>query len=143
MAKQCPLCGATMGLFNSSLVKLEGKRLCSKCATDLAKVYPGRFSYKDVTLQQASDRIARIDKCERHIVPSSIEPEVPKRAQCPHCHSTNIVPMGQKQKNYSLGKAAAGAVLFTPAVGALVGFTGSSSRKHEFYCQDCGEIFKR
>ena len=56
--------------------------------------------------------------------------------KCPSCQSMNIAP---SEKGFSLGKAAAGAILLGP-IGLFGGMFG---RKNiEFVCQACGHKWK-
>lgn len=127
--KICPLCGQSMGLVNYSMLKLKtGEHLCTGCVKALTKAIPFKFSFKDYSVEDAKAALEKHKKI--------------KNARCPQCRSANVEPLGRKRKAYSFKKAAAGAVLFTPVVGALVGFVGGNG-KHEFYCRECGEIFKQ
>lgn len=146
----CPLCGRKLGLFNMSFNKIEGRRICGNCSLKLSKALPGRFSYKDLTTLEAIDHIRNYDMnfSNRTVVrtqtatPQS-EPKTPKKALCPKCHSKNITPIGQKRKNFAAGRAVVGSTLVNPVVGIGVGLLGKSSKKVQFYCQDCGHQFMR
>lgn len=140
-SKTCPLCSRVVNISNASFNKLEGRRVCSSCSTKLNAVYPNRFSFKGVTIEEAKKAIKTYTQPNYTPTPVS-EPKVPKKALCPKCHSQNIVPMGHKRKNISVGKAAGGAMLFG-GIGLAAGFIGKTDKKVEFYCQDCGNIFKR
>lgn len=59
---------------------------------------------------------------------------------CPNCHSKNVTFLQQDKKAFSVGKAAAGAVL-TGGVGTLAGFTGKKGNK-QWHCQNCGNMFE-
>lgn len=59
---------------------------------------------------------------------------------CPNCHSKNVSFLQQDKKAFSVGKAAAGAVL-TGGVGTLAGFTGKKGNK-QWHCQNCGNMFE-
>lgn len=61
---------------------------------------------------------------------------------CPHCGSTNIQPLGQHRKGFSIGKAVGGTIL-TGGVGALAGFAGKKTNQTDFVCMNCGKQFKR
>lgn len=147
--KTCPLCGRVLKWTNISLNKLEDRRICSSCSMDISKAFPGRFSYKGITIAKAKDYIRHYKQqtsegttTQVHTVSAST-PKVPKKAQCPKCHGSNIEPIGQKQKSFSVGKAAVGGALFNPAVGLVTGMMGGNSKKIQFYCHDCGNVFKR
>lgn len=64
------------------------------------------------------------------------------RLRCPHCGSTNVQPLGQHRKGFSVGKAVGGAVL-TGGVGALAGFAGKKTKQTDFVCMNCGKQFKK
>jgi predicted RNA-binding Zn-ribbon protein involved in translation (DUF1610 family) len=61
---------------------------------------------------------------------------------CPYCGSTNINTLGADKKNFSVGKAAAGAIL-TGGVGLLAGFAGKKTGKTNFVCMNCGKQFQK
>lgn len=61
--------------------------------------------------------------------------------RCPYCHSKNIQFMNQDRKGFSVGKAAAGAIL-TGGIGTLAGFAGKKG-KNNWYCNNCGRTFKK
>lgn len=60
--------------------------------------------------------------------------------RCSNCHSTNVEFVGNKKKNFSVGKAVAGSIL-VPGAGALVGFAGKKGKKNNWHCKDCGNFF--
>ncbi|MCK1225990.1 hypothetical protein [Streptococcus uberis] len=60
---------------------------------------------------------------------------------CPYYRSKNVQFMQQDRKAFSIGKAAAGAVL-TGGVGILAGFAGKKG-KNNWYCADCGRVFQK
>lgn len=59
---------------------------------------------------------------------------------CPNCNSKNVSFLQQDKKAFSVGKAAAGAVL-TGGIGTLAGFTGKKGNK-QWHCQNCGNMFE-
>lgn len=59
---------------------------------------------------------------------------------CPNCSSTEIDFMQNNKKNFSVGKAVAGAAL-TGGVGTLAGFTGKKG-KNQWHCKNCGNVFE-
>lgn len=59
---------------------------------------------------------------------------------CPNCKSSDVDFMQNNKKNFSVGKATAGAVL-TGGVGALAGFAGKKG-KNQWHCKNCGNIFE-
>jgi DNA-directed RNA polymerase subunit RPC12/RpoP len=61
---------------------------------------------------------------------------------CPYCNSDNVQPLGQHHKNFSVGKAAAGAVI-AGGVGIAAGLLGKNTKQTDFICLDCGKQFKR
>lgn len=142
----CPLCGRVLKWSNVSLNKLEGQRVCGSCSEKLSKAFPGRFSFKDISVAQAKKQIQTYSENMQNYTPTPDQPKpekVSKKAQCPKCHSTDIEPIGQKRKSFSMGKAAVGGVLFTPAAGIVTGMMGGNSKKIQFYCRNCGKVFKR
>lgn len=143
----CPLCGRVLKWSNISLNKLEGQRVCGSCSEKLSKAFPGRFSFKGVTIEHAKKQIQTYNENMANYTPTPEQPKVQKvskKAQCPKCHSTDIEPIGQKQKSFSVGKAAVGGALtMNPGVGLVTGMFGGNSRKVQFYCHNCGKIFKR
>lgn len=141
-SKTCPLCSRVVNLSNASFNKLEGRRVCASCSTKLNAAFPNRFSFKGVTIDEAKNAIKNHVQPSFTATPIQSEPKPPKKACCPKCHSQNIVPMGHKHKNISVGKAAGGAVLFG-GIGLAAGFLGKTEKKVEFYCNDCGKVFKR
>lgn len=143
----CPLCGRVLKWSNMSLNKLEGQRVCGSCSEKLSKAFPGRFSFKGVTIDQAKRQIHTYSENMKNYTPEPEQPKaakVPRKAQCPKCHSTDIEPIGQKRKSFSMGKAAVGGALtLNPGVGIVTGMFGGNSKKVQFYCRNCGKIFKR
>lgn len=139
-SKTCPLCSRVVGIMNASFIKLEGRRVCSHCSTKLNAAFPSKLSFKNVSIEEAKKALKTY--VQPNYTPTPVEPKAPKSACCPKCHSQNIVPMGHKHKNISVGKAAGGAVLFG-GVGLAAGFLGKTEKKVEFYCNDCGKVFKR
>lgn len=65
-----------------------------------------------------------------------------QRLTCPQCGSTNIQPLGQHKKGFSVGKAVGGTIL-TGGVGALAGFAGKKTKQTDFVCMNCGKQFKK
>ena len=139
-SKTCPLCSRVVTMSNASFNKLEGRRVCSDCAKKLNAVYPNKFSFKGVTIEEAKKAIKTY--IQPNYTPTPVEPKAPKKACCPKCGSQNITPMGHKRKNISVGKAVGGAALFG-GVGLAAGFLGKTDKKVEFYCSDCGHTFRR
>lgn len=78
---------------------------------------------------------------ERTIPASTVSTSEPQLV-CPHCGSTNIQPLGQHRKGFSVGKAVGGTVL-TGGVGALAGFVGKKTKQTDFVCMNCGKQFKK
>ena len=60
---------------------------------------------------------------------------------CPNCQSANIQFLGNNKKSFSVGKAAAGAVL-TGGIGTLAGFAGKKGKTDNWHCSDCGATFE-
>lgn len=65
-----------------------------------------------------------------------------KGVRCPKCHSTNVQPIEQKKKGFSVGKAAVCAAL-TGGVGVLAGFAGKKTHKTIWACLNCGKQFTK
>ena len=53
--------------------------------------------------------------------------------KCPHCHSTNVKPLGVHRKDFSLGRQ------FMWGHGS--GSNGKATRKTDFVCMKCGKRF--
>ncbi len=64
-----------------------------------------------------------------------------KAPHCPKCGSTNLQIVGNHHKSFSVGKAAAGAIL-AGGVGTLAGFAGKKGKKVDMICMNCGKKFK-
>lgn len=80
---------------------------------------------------------------ERSIpAPASTLSSSEQKLMCPYCGSTNIQPLGQHKKGFSVGKAVGGVVL-TGGVGALAGFAGKKTKQTDFVCMTCGKQFKK
>ena len=142
-SKTCPLCSRVVNISNASFNKLEGRRVCASCSKKLNAVYPNRFSFKGVTIDEAKKAIKTYIQPNYTPTPAQTEPKPPKKACCPKCHSQNIEPIGHKHKNFATGRAVAGSALINPVVGIGVGLLGKTEKKVEFYCNDCGKVFKR
>ena len=63
-----------------------------------------------------------------------------KQVRCPKCRSTNVCPLGEHKKGFSVGKAVGG-VLLTGGTGALAGFCGKK-KGYDLFCSDCGTVFR-
>lgn len=124
------------------LVESEiGNYRCTKCNNH----FTGWMSDEERELRREK-RNAVVAKTRAEIqatAPTTEAKPIPKRACCPHCGSNQIVPMGHKHKNYSLGKVAGASLIFNPAIGLAAGFLGKTEKRVEFYCQNCGKVFKR
>ncbi|MFC6464989.1 hypothetical protein ACFP65_08405 [Marinilactibacillus sp. GCM10026970] len=69
------------------------------------------------------------------------QPKANKNAiRCTSCKSTNVEFMKNNKKNFSVGKAAAGAIL-TGGIGTIAGFAGKDGKKNTWHCRDCGQTF--
>lgn len=53
--------------------------------------------------------------------------------KCPHCHSTNVKPLGVHRKDFSLGRQ------FMWGYGS--GSNGKATKKTDFVCMKCGKRF--
>ena len=153
-SKICPLCSRVVNISNASFNKLEGRRLCSNCSMRLNAVYPTRFSFKGISIEEAKKAMREYAKPKEYepkttsytqqaVVQEKNTTKIPKKACCPKCHSQNIVPVGHKHKNFATGRAVVGSTLLNPVVGIGVGLLGKTEHKMEFYCSDCGHQFKR
>lgn len=91
--------------------------------------------------EQERKRAERREIRERTIPASTVSTSAPQLV-CPHCGSTNIQPLGQHKKGFSVGKAVGGVVL-TGGVGALAGFAGKKTKQTDFVCMNCGKQFKK
>lgn len=60
--------------------------------------------------------------------------------KCPQCDSTNVNFMQNNKKNFSIGKATAGAAL-TGGIGTLAGFAGKKGN-NQWHCKSCGNVFE-
>ncbi|MDO4979148.1 MAG: hypothetical protein Q4E47_03290 [Candidatus Saccharibacteria bacterium] len=141
----CPFCDDELSSKNSSFLRIEGRKICRECSQKLSKTMPGRYPYRGATLEEAYRRIEHYvaPQEQYHATGSASTTTISKKNTCPKCHSVNISPIGQKSKSFSVGKAAVGAMVFSPLVGVATGMMGGCSKKVQFYCHDCGKIFNR
>ena len=146
----CPLCSKKLNFLNKSF-KVGGQWICNECAPEATAILgQGRWSYKNVSIEKLKKDIKNLRKqrekaalSEPKTYGSAPDFEItPKKACCPKCHSQAIMPMGHKHKNVSLGKAAAGVMIFG-GIGVAAGMLGKTEKKVEFYCTNCGNVFKR
>lgn len=72
---------------------------------------------------------------------TNIESKVSNVNVCPNCSSANIQFIENKKKNFSVGKAAGGALL-TGGIGTLAGFAGKKGKKDMWHCKNCGNTFE-
>ena len=133
---KCFVCGNKIGLLEDKGFTQDHKFIC----------------YEDI------NRLFDTDKARKHAVPADLKKEINQMSSvaiakaftegangklfCPYCGSENVKPLGADRKAFSVGKAAAGAVL-TGGIGLLAGFAGKKSGKTDFVCMDCGKQFKR
>lgn len=92
--------------------------------------------------QISSNDIENLVKNIKETMASSTHRVLKKGLYCPYCNSENVKPLGAGRKAFSVGKAAAGAVL-TGGIGVLAGFAGKKSGKTDFVCMNCGKQFKK
>ncbi len=136
MAKiYCSRCNRKTNMF--SRIKFEDGFLCGNCLKhyNLTDTVGLRSWAKHHSWENAGDY---------HQVEEGMQQAMAevKKPHCPNCHSTNIQPLGQHRKGFSVGKAVGGAVL-TGGVGTLAGFAGKKTKKTTFVCMDCGKQFIR
>lgn len=86
-------------------------------------------------LTQATVQKLKDESAEKHRKENANAP------RCPKCGSTSIQIIGNEHKAFSVGKAAAGAVL-AGGVGTLAGFAGKKGKKVDMICMNCGKKFK-
>lgn len=92
--------------------------------------------------QISSNDIENLVKSIKETMTSSAHKVLKEGLYCPYCNSENVKPLGADRKAFSVGKAAAGAVL-TGGIGVLAGFAGKKSGKTDFVCMNCGKQFKK
>lgn len=111
------------GMVFSKLLIADGKQL---------------YKIKQVSNDDAEAFVDSVKK----IIASSTDKALSEGLHCPYCGSENVQPLGADRKAFSVGKAAAGAVL-TGGIGVLAGFAGKKSGKTDFVCMNCGKQFKK
>lgn len=97
------------------------------------------FTMKEIKSNKAKANSTIINPEKR---PQSIPDRSKAKLCCPYCGSTNLQPLGQHRKGFSIGKAIGGTVL-TGGVGALAGFVGKKTKQTDFVCMNCGKQFKK
>lgn len=122
-------------LNNISDVSYREGRIFSKFfITDDEQMY----MIKQITNEDAAALVKAIKQTIRNVTHKELSEEL----HCPYCGSENVKPLGVDKKNFSVGKAAAGAVL-TGSIGVLAGFAGKKTGMTDFVCMDCGKQFKK
>ena len=133
---KCFVCKNKIGLLDDKGFTQDHKFIC----------------YQDI------NKLFDADKARKHFVPADFKKEINQMTSaaileainrgitgklfCPYCGSTNLQPLGQHRKVFSVGKAVGGTVL-TGGVGALAGFIGKKTKQTDFVCMNCGKQFKK
>lgn len=97
------------------------------------------FTLKEIKSDKVKDN-STVVKAEKQVQSATVESK--PKLSCPYCGSTNLQPLGQHRKVFSVGKAVGGTVL-TGGVGALAGFIGKKTKQTDFVCMNCGKQFKK
>lgn len=142
----CARCGAKTGIMDVRVKYADGY-LCENCLKEAGIGFWKRANvdYLDWAKQHSWEEASEFAPVQKPKPKSAVPtPQVDAvnddRLHCPHCHSTNVQPMGQHKKGFSVGKAVGGAVL-TGGVGALAGFVGKKTKKVDWVCLNCGKSF--
>lgn len=141
---KCELCKSKFGIFNAKFQLDDGHIICSKCQNFLGFWYkPDENKYKAIPFEQ----ILKSYKEKKNMSLENFTEKENNQSNnttnillCPNCKSTNVDFMQNNKKNFSVGKAVAGAAL-TGGVGTLAGFTGKKGN-NQWHCKDCGKIFE-
>ena len=133
---KCFICGKKIGLLNDKGYTLDRKFICYE---DVNKLFNSSSSYK---FSIPGDFKKEINQMTSSAILRVLSEGNTDKLFCPQCGSTNVQPLGQHHKNFSVGKAVGGAVL-TGGVGAVAGFLGKNTKQTDFVCMDCGKQFKR
>lgn len=84
-------------------------------------------------MQAKSDKMdEQIKKNQLKIQKQQIK-EMRHAMKCPHCHSTNVKPLGVHRKDFSLGREL--------MWGYGSGSNGKATKKTDFVCMKCGKRF--
>lgn len=143
MPKQCFVCGKELGWTTAKAITKDHKYLCPE---DVNKLFMTDKANKLGIPMKMAFKISGLTSEE--IVKQLNGEEVANEKEqqgvlcCPYCGSEKVTPLGVDKKNFSVGKAAAGAIL-TGGVGLLAGFAGKKTGKTNFVCMNCGKQFQK
>lgn len=143
MSWKCFICGRKIGLLSPRATTKDADLLCFADVNNLFITDEcSKFSIPD----KYKNQIFKMNNTEIQAQIVSINRAREKAENgilcCPYCASENVKPLGADKKNFSVGKAAAGAVL-AGGIGALAGLAGKKTGMTDFVCMDCGKQFKR
>lgn len=86
-------------------------------------------------MQAQSDKLdTQLKKNQLKIQKQQIR-EMRHAMKCPHCHSTNVKPLGVHRKDFSLSRQ----IMW----GAGSGSNGKATKKTDFVCMKCGKRFTK
>ncbi|WP_231793359.1 hypothetical protein [Limosilactobacillus albertensis] len=124
--------------------QLKQEKAQVKLELQKAKLKEKELEVQRKTLKREERKKAKAEsvKVKEYATPPSQPVQSQPSLVCPHCGSTNIQPLGQHKKGFSVGKAVGGTIL-TGGVGALAGFAGKKTKQTDFVCMNCGKQFKR
>lgn len=138
--KNCELCNSKFGLFNAKFVLNDGHVICTKCTILLGMIYkPDIPKYKATPFKEVKSNYLYRSELKDHLKNEPIETNT-NILKCPRCESTNVDFMQNNKKDFSIGKAAAGAAL-TGGIGTLAGFAGKKGN-NQWHCKSCGNVFE-
>lgn len=136
---RCIGCGRKISAFKAIVTK-DNKRICNNCTS---KVFGNTDGAVPAWINNHNgDYFLAYLKNSRSLKAISKDNAEGETLFCPYCNSENVKPLGADKKNFSVGKAAAGAAL-TGGLGLLAGFAGKKTGMTDFVCMDCGKQFKR
>lgn len=157
--KPCSIDGKMVGFLNRT--DLKDGIICFGCASRLGfdKPMKNKKLLNDMTVDLVnavldgdlllSDYVVEHDRQLTHLTVQKLKDESAEKHRkendtaphCPKCGSTSIQTVGNHHKSFSVGKAAAGAIL-AGGVGTLAGFAGKKGKKVDMICMNCGKKFK-
>lgn len=138
---ECFVCGKKIKLLQDMAVTKDKKYIC---ADDVNTLLGTTEATNTVIPRKLKKRIKDFSSEELLNLnrSSTNNSENQNVLNCPYCGSTNINTLGADKKNFSVGKATAGAIL-TGGVGLLAGFAGKKTGKTNFVCMNCGKQFQK
>lgn len=136
---ECFVCGKKIGFFQDMAETKDKKYVC---ANDVNTLFGTNEATNSSIPRNLKKRIKNFSSDELLHFNNGPENDNKNVLSCPYCGSTNINTLGADKKNFSVGKAAAGAIL-TGGVGLLAGFAGKKTGKTNFVCMNCGKQFQR